>query len=93
MTYKTYYTRLKHNTVSADKYVQGVIFGMMLSICTVGETGLDERINWKGCNIVGKDRKTGDYIYSTATTRERYYEFRDAVEKFYPGTCEFDVFD
>lgn len=92
MSYKTYYTRLRFGTCAMDKYVQGVIMGMMLAICKTGEAEC-ERINWKGSNIIGKDKNTGDYIYSTVTTRERYYDFMEAVEKMYPGTCEFDIID
>lgn len=92
MTYKHYYTRLKHDTVTADKYVQGVIFGMMLCICKVGGPG-SKKINWKESGIIGTDKKTGDRIYNTITTHERYHDFMDAVEKFYPGACEFDIFE
>lgn len=90
MTFKKYYTRLKYNTVAADKYVQGVIMGMMRCLCTVGEDGY-ETFDKNICIL--KDKKTGDYIYGAVTTWERYCNFRAAVEKFYPDTCEFDIFD
>lgn len=92
---KQYYTRIRNTNdkFGADnKYVRGVIMGLMLAICKEGFTnGEYSSRSYTGPLLT--DKKTGDCIYQVCTTDERYTEFIKEVEFMYPNLCEFDIFD
>lgn len=93
---KTYYTRIKNNnpvTGGGNKSVQGVIMGIMLSVCTYCAD--DDFLTWlsKGTEGILVDKQTGDRIFRIRTTDELYDKFRKIVEHLYPNVCEFDIFD
>ena len=95
---KTYYTRIKNNDPvigGGNKYVQGVISGILQSVCT--ECTDDEFCRWlsKGTFGILVDKQTGDVIYRIVTTDELYDKFKTIVEKHYPSfdICDFDIYD
>lgn len=93
---KTYYTRIKNDDPTiggGNKYVQGVIMGIMLSVCR--ECVEDDFLTFiaNGTIRVLKDKQTGDHIYTIHTTDELYEKFKDIVNKEYPNVCEFDIYD
>lgn len=93
---KVYYTRIKNNddvVGGGNKYVRGVIMGIMMSVCEYC-TG-DEFLTWlaRGTNLILVDKRSGDNIYCICTTQERYDMFTSIVEKQYPGICDFDIYD
>ena len=93
---KDYYTRIKNDDPvigGGNKYVQGVVMGIMTSVCE--ECVDDECLKWvaRGTSKILVDKRTGDHIYCIRTSQERYDMFAIIVEKVYPGICEFDIYD
>ena len=93
---KTYYTRIKNNDPvvgGGNKYVQGVISGILRSVCKFCTD--DDFCRWvsKGTFGILVDKQTGDTIYRICTTDELYNKFKNIVEKEYPNICDFDIYD
>ena len=93
---KNYYTRIKNNDSvigGGNKYVRGVIMGIMESVCRYCTH--DDFLTWlsRGTVEILVEKQTGDHIYKICTTDELYDEFKNIVEKEYPGICEFDIFE
>lgn len=93
---KDYYTRIKNDGSvfsGGNEYVLGVIMGIMLSVCV---EYTDDDFLTKLCRNtthILKDNRTGDAVYRVRTTHELYDAFMSIVERYYPGICEFDIFD
>lgn len=93
---KDYYTRIKNNdpvTGGGNRFVQGVVMGIMTSVCI--DCVDDEFIKYisKDSIRILVDKQSGDNIYRIRTTQERYDIFTGIVEKQYPGLCDFDIYD
>lgn len=93
---KYYFTRIKNDSAilgGGNEYVRGVIMGIMTSVCV--ECTNDEFLTWysRGTVRILKDNHTGDDIYEILTTDELYDKFRSIVDAWYPGLCEFDIFN
>lgn len=93
---KDYYTRIKNNDPcigGGNKYVQGVVMGIMTSICV--DCIDDDFLKYisKGTPRILKDKQSGDIIYCIRTTQERYDMFAGIVKKQYPELCDFDIYD
>lgn len=93
---KDYYTRIKNNDPcigGGNKYVQGVVMGIMTSVCI--DCVDDNFLTYisKGTTRILKDKRSGDVIYRIRTTQERYDIFAGIVEKQYPELCDFDIYD
>ena len=86
---KDYYTRIKTD----NDYVLGVIMGFMESVCVecVDDDFLT-KLSHRTVRIL-KDKQTGHHIYKILTTDRLYAKFASIVERWYPGHCEFDIFD
>lgn len=93
---KNYYTRIKNNDPivgGGNEYVQGVIMGVMTSVCR--DCVDDDFLTFisKGTIRILRDKQTGDHIYTICTTDELYDKFKSIVEREYPNVCEFDIYD
>lgn len=82
MMEKNYKTRIKNNhpVFGENQYVTGVVMGMLTMIAGEDHIGLTLF-----------DRKTGDHVFQSRTTEEKYNYFVSRVNEKYPGLCEFDT--
>lgn len=93
---KSYYTLIKNNDQDVgggNRYVQGVIMGIMESVCVHCVDDEFLRYIAKGTPRILVDRRSGDTVYCIHTTKELYETFTNIVNQKYPGVCEFDIYD